>query len=100
MISSENIHYIKEILKRLSNGDSVTLEERIYIQKAADEDQKVSAWFKRAKRLQDGEDSKNSVDELIKELDLGTLDSDSLYKPNPDDLGNWFTGAPSWVARS
>ena len=100
MISSKTIRYIKEVLKRLSSGDSVTLEERIYIQKAADEDQKVSSWLKRARRLQDGEESKSSVDKLIKDLDLGPLDSDSLYKPNPDDLGNWFTGAPSWVSRS
>tara|TARA_E500000331_G_C16903351_1_gene560066 strand:+ start:353 stop:655 length:303 start_codon:yes stop_codon:yes gene_type:complete len=100
MISSKTIRYIKEVLKRLSSGDSVTLEERIYIQKAADEDQKVSSWLKRARRLQDGEESKSSVDKLINDLDLGPLDSDSLYKPNPDDLGNWFTGAPSWVSRS
>ena len=100
MISSKTIRYIKEVLKRLSSGDSVTLEERIYIQKAADEDQKVSSWLKRARRLQDGEESKSSVDKLINDLDLGSLDSDSLYKPNPDDLGNWFTGAPSWVSRS
>ena len=100
MISSKTIRYIKEVLKRLSNGDSVTLEERIYIQKAADEDQKVSSWLKRARRLQDGEESKSSVDKLINDLDLCPLDSDSLYKPNPDDLGNWFTGAPSWVSRS
>ena len=100
MISSTTIRYIKEVLKRLSSGDSVTLEERIYIQKAADEDQKVSSWLKRARRLQDGEESKSSVDKLINDLDLGPLDSDSLYKPNPDDLGNWFTGAPSWVSRS
>ena len=100
MISSKTIRYIKEVLKRLSSGGSVTLEERIYIQKAADEDQKVSSWLKRARRLQDGEESKSSVDKLINDLDLGPLDSDSLYKPNPDDLGNWFTGAPSWVSRS
>ena len=100
MISSKTIDYIKEILTRLSNRESVTLEERIYIQKAADEDQKVRSWLKRARRLQDGEESQSSVDKLINDLDLGTLDSESLYKPNPDDLGNWFTGAPSWVSRS
>ena len=100
MISSETIHYIKQHLKRLSSGESVSLEERIYIQKAADKDQKITAWLKRAKRLQHSKSSKNSVDKLINDLDLGPLDSDSLYKPNPDDLGNWFTGAPSWVSRS
>ena len=99
-MSSKTIHYIKEILTRLSIGESVTLEERIYIQKAADEDQKVSSWQKKARRLQNGEEPKSSVDKLINDLDLGPLDSDSLYKPNPDDLGNWFTGAPSWVSRS
>ena len=100
MMPSKNIHFIKEILTRLSSGESVTLEERIYIQKAADEDQKVSYLLKKARRLQDGEEQKSSLDKLINDLDLGPLDSESLYKPNPDDLGNWFTGAPSWVSRS
>ena len=100
MLSSKSIKYIKKILTRLSSGESVTLGERIYIQKAANEDQKVSSWLKRARRLQDGEEPKSSVDKLINDLDLGPLDSDSLYKPYPDDLGNWFTGAPSWVSRS
>ena len=100
MMSSKTIHYIQEILNRLSSGESVTLEERIYIQKAADEDQKVSSWLKKARLLQDGEEPKSSVDKLINDLALGPLDSDSLYKPNPDDLGNWFKGAPSWVSRS
>ncbi len=100
MISSETIENIKEILKRLSNGESVTLDERIFIQKASDEDQKVNSWLKRAKRLQTGNGSDDSIGKLLNDLDLGPLDSESLYKPNPDDLGNWFTGAPSWVSRS
>ena len=100
MISSETIDNIKGILKRLSNGESVTLDERILIQKASDEDQKVNSWLKRAKRLQAENGSDDSIGKLINDLDLGPLDSESLYKPNPDDLGNWFTGAPSWVSRS
>ncbi len=100
MISSETIDNIKGILKRLSNGESVTLDERIFIQKASDEDQKVNSWLKRAKRLQAENGSDDSIGKLINDLDLGPLDSESLYKPNPDDLGNWFTGAPSWVSRS
>ncbi len=100
MISSETIDNIKDILKRLSNGESVTLDERIFIQKASDEDQKVNSWLKRAKRLQAENCSDDSIGKLINDLDLGPVDSESLYKPNPDDLGNWFTGAPSWVSRS
>ena len=99
-MKSKTIHYIQEVLKRLANGSSVTLEERIYILKAADKDQKVCSWLKRARRLQEGNDTDLYVDKLIKDLDLGSLDSDSLYKPNPDDLGSWFSGAPSWVSRS
>ena len=67
MFSSKTITYIKEILMRLSSGEPVTLEERIYIQKAANEDQKVSSWLKRARRLQGGEEPKSSVDKLINE---------------------------------
>ncbi len=100
MISSETIKYIQGILKKIANGKSVSLEERIYIQNVADEDQKVNSWLKRAKRHQNDRSSIDAIDNLINDLDLGPMDSDSLYRPNPDDLGHWFSGAPSWVSRS
>ena len=91
-----------KVLVTPQTGPEGRVVKRIYIQKAANEDQKVSAWLKRARRLQGSGNSNNSIDKLLNELDLGILDSECqvLNRPNPDDLGHWFSGAPSWVSRS
>ncbi len=100
MLSKQKITRIQEILKRLSKGKEVSFAERLYLREQADEDQKVMAWVKKATRLQVGYENNDLIDEFLTELQLGSSDADSLSKPNPEDLGNWFKGAPSWVARS
>ncbi len=100
MLSKKKISRIQEILKRLSKGEEVSFAERLYIREQADEDQKVMAWVKKASKLQIGYDSDDLIDEFLTELELGSSDTDCLSKPDPEDLGNWFKGAPSWVARS
>ena len=37
---------------------------------------------------------------LINELNIGSSEPDSTYNPKHEDLGSWFSGAPSWVSRS
>ena len=59
-----------------------------------------SNWLKKARRLQQGNSATNQLDKLINGLDLGSSDPNHIYKPDPDELGGWFSGAPSWVARS
>ncbi|KGG15124.1 MULTISPECIES: hypothetical protein [unclassified Prochlorococcus] len=100
MFSSITIKHIQEILSRLSKGNGVSLNERIYIQKAADQDQKVSSWLKQAKRLQQANECNDAISKLLNELDLGSTEVNPIHKPSPEELGNWFSGAPSWVARS
>ncbi|AAP99853.1 MULTISPECIES: hypothetical protein [Prochlorococcus] len=100
MFSSITIEHIKEILTRVSKGEQVSFNERLYIQKAADQDQKVNSWLTKATRIQFGKKNPDAVDELLHNLDLGTSEPISMQKPDPDELGSWFSGAPSWVARS
>ncbi len=100
MFSSLAIEQIKDILSRLSKGEKVTLAERVFIKNAADKDQRVTAWLTKAKRVQKNHKLKDSLDQLINELDLGSAEPDDYVNSNPEDLGNWFLGAPSWVARS
>tara|TARA_Y100001968_G_scaffold135660_1_gene123735 strand:- start:78 stop:380 length:303 start_codon:yes stop_codon:yes gene_type:complete len=91
---------IEEILSRLANGDVVSLQERIYINKFASRDQNVSNWLKRASHYQRNTLSSHPIDKLLNELDLSSEDPHSEYNPNRDDLGEWFSGAPSWIRRS
>tara|TARA_B100000965_G_C18977382_1_gene492459 strand:+ start:198 stop:446 length:249 start_codon:yes stop_codon:yes gene_type:complete len=81
-------------------GNHVTLEERIYINKYATKNQNVSNWLRKATRLQRNKPISNPIDELLNGLDLNSEDPNSTYNPDQDDLGEWFSGAPSWIKRS
>ena len=100
MLSTSTRLRIQNILIKLSNNQEVTLQERIYINKFADRDQSVSSWLKKARQLQKTKIPLDSIDNLITELGIGSPDPDSIYNPEQEDLGDWFTGAPSWLGRS
>ena len=91
---------IQEILRRIAKGNEVTLEERIYINKYASKNQSVSAWLRKASHHQRNKLTSNPIDELINGLDLYSSDPHATYNPDRDDLGEWFSGAPSWIRRS
>tara|TARA_Y100001968_G_scaffold230242_1_gene213062 strand:- start:185 stop:487 length:303 start_codon:yes stop_codon:yes gene_type:complete len=100
MLSTSTRLRIQEILTRLAKGVEVTLEERIYINKYASKNQNVSAWLRKASHLQRKGNSANPMDELLDGLDLCSSDPHSTFDPDKNDLGEWFTGAPSWIRRS
>jgi len=101
MLTTSSRLRIQEILTRLSMGNQVTLEERIYINKYAMKNQNVSSWLRKAIRIQRKHSTLNQIDELLNELDLISSDEpNSTYNPYRDDLGEWFSGAPSWIRRS
>ena len=91
---------IQEILTRLSKGNQVSLEERIYINKYATNNQNVSSWLRKASLIQRNKPISNPIDELLNGMDLGSEEPHSTYNPDRDDLGEWFSGAPSWIKRS
>ena len=100
MLTTSSRLRIQEILTRLSMGNQVTLDERIYINKYATKNQNVSIWLRKAVRIQRNHPISNPIDELLNELDLGSDEPHSSYNPDQDDLGEWFSGAPSWIRRS
>ena len=85
---------------RLSKNDNVSLEERLYIQRCADKDPSINNWLNKAKRIQRNKVSSDSIEMLLDDLDIGSTDPDNSFKVGEDDLGEWFSGAPSWLARS
>ena len=100
MLTTTSRLRIQEILTRLSMGKQVTLEERIYINKYATRNQNVSSWLRKASRIQRQEKIMNQIDELLNGLDLSADEPHVTYNPDHDDLGEWFSGAPSWIRRS
>ena len=100
MLTTSSRLRIQEILTRLAMGKEVTLEERIYINKYASRYPNVSAWLRKASHFQQNNLSSNQIDDLLNGLDLCSSDPHSTYNPDHDDLGEWFSGAPSWIRRS
>ena len=100
MLSTSNRLRIQEILKRLARGQQVTLNERVYIHKFADRDQTVSCWLNKAKLLQHQTHSSDPLDNFLNDLGLSSSEPQSAFDPKEDDLGDWFSGAPSWLSRS
>jgi len=100
MLTTSTRVRIQEILKRIAKDNKVTLGERIYINKFASRNQNVSAWLRKAIHFQRNELNSDPIDDLINGLDLCSSEPCSTYNPDRDDLGEWFTGAPSWIRRS
>ena len=67
MLTTSTRIRIQEILSRISKGNEVTLEERIYINKYASKNQNVSTWLRKASRIQRNENTTNQIDKTIKE---------------------------------
>ena len=99
MLSTSTRLKIQEILERLSKGESVSFNERVYLNKFADRDQSVYAGLNKAKRVQRSSTSLDSIDTLLTDLCIGCPDPDDHYNQDKD-LGDWFKGAPSWIGRS
>ena len=81
-------------------GKQVSLEERIYINKYATKNSNVSSWLRKASSIQRNQPIANPIDQLLNGLNLISDEPHSTYNPDRDDLGEWFSGAPSWVRRS
>jgi len=100
MFSITNRHRLKVILGRIAQGEEITLKERLFVDKFADNNQTVATCLRKARRLQQNKNPNDEIEQLLNCLELIPPDPESQYKKNVDDLGEWFTGAPSWLGRS
>jgi hypothetical protein len=91
---------LQAIIQRIAKGESVSLNERIFVQKFADRDPSVWSWLKQAQRQQREGAPKEGLDRFLSDMNIGEIGPKGAFDPNRDDLGDWFTGAPSWLRRS
>ena len=92
---------IKDIIKRISADQNVTLEERIYVEKLAKHNSTIWTWLKKANSLRRyGKQNSDGINGLIQNLGLDGLETENLFDPQNDDLAYWFSGSPDWVRRS
>ena len=92
---------IQDIVKRISQDKSVSLEERIYIEKLAKHNSTIWTWLKKANSLRRyGKQNSDGINGLIQSLGLDGLESENHFDPKNDDIADWFSGSPDWVRRS
>jgi hypothetical protein len=100
MLTSSTRLRLQEIIGRIGNGDPVSLADRIYVQKFADRDASVASWLRKAQRHSVQGPSANGLDQFLAAMDIGEPDPSSGFRPESDDIGDWFSGAPHWLRRS
>ena len=92
---------IKDIVKRISVDEEVSLEERIYVEKLAKHNSTIWTWLKKANSLRRyGKQNADGINGLIQSLGLDGLEAENHFDPKNDDIADWFSGSPDWVRRS
>ncbi|MAF40626.1 MAG: hypothetical protein CL859_02025 [Cyanobium sp. ARS6] len=100
MLTTSTRLKLQSILRRVAEGASVSLSDRVYLQKFADRDRTVYSWLRRARRQQLAGRHPGALDSLLSDLDLGSVEPDQQHhRPETDDLGDWFAGADPWLRR-
>ena len=99
MLTTSTRLRLQSILRRLAEGSSISLSERVYLQKFADCDRSVSSWLRQARRQQLASGCRSGVDSLLDDLNIGSAEPDQQHRPGADDLGDWFGGAEPWLRR-
>ena len=100
-LSIQTREKIKEIIRRISLNEKVTLNERIFVENHAKKSSSIWTWLKRANSIRrHGEQKQESINGLIQSLGLDGLEHENHFNPKNDDIAEWFTGAPEWVRRS
>ena len=92
---------IQEILKRIEQDKSISLEERIYVEKFAQQNSTISLWLKKATSFRrNGLKKDGGIDNLLQSFGIAGLDKENHFNQNEDDISDWFGGAPDWLRRS
>ena len=101
LISNQKRLKIQGIIKRIAQDKSITLEERIFVEKFAQHNSTISLWLKKAKSLRrNGAKNEGGIDNLLQAFGIDGLDKENHFNPNDDDISVWFGGAPGWLRRS
>ena len=101
LISNQKRLKIQGIIKRIAQDKSITLEERIFVEKFANHNSTISLWLKKANNFRRyGIKNDSGIDNLLQSLGIDGLNKENHFNPNEDDISDWFGGAPGWLRRS
>jgi len=101
LLSNSKRLKIQGIIKRIAQDKSITLKERIYVEKFANHNSSISLWLKKANSLRrHGIKDNDGIDNLLQSFGIDGLDKEYHFNPNEEDISDWFGGAPGWLRRS
>ena len=100
LLSNQKRLKIQRIIKRIVQDKSISLEERIYVEKFAQHNSTISLWLKKANSFRRDGIKKDGIDNLLQSLGIDGLDKENHFNPNEDDISDWFGGASDWLRRS
>ena len=101
LLSNKKRLKIHGIIKRIAQDKSISLEERIYVEKFAKHNSTISLWLKKANSFRrNGLKNDVGIDTLLQSLGIDGLDKENHFNPKEDDISDWFGGAPDWLRRS
>ena len=101
LLSNQKRLKIQGIIKRISQYQKISLEERIYVEKFAQHNSTIALWLNKANSYRRyGLKKDNGIDNLLQSFGINGMDKENHFKPNEDDISDWFGGAPDWLRRS
>ena len=101
LLSNQKRMKIQGIIKRIAHDKSISLEERIYVEKFAKHNSTISLWLKKANSFRRNVvKSDSGIDSLLQSFGIDGLYKENHFNPNEDDISDWFGGAPDWLRRS
>ena len=101
LLSNQKRLKIQGIIRKIAHDKSISLEERIYVEKFAQHSSTISLWLKKANSFRrNGLKSDGGIDSLLQSFGINGLDKENHFNPIEDDISDWFGGAPDWLRRS
>ena len=101
LLSNQKRLKIQSIIQKIAQDKSISLDERIYVEKFAKHNSTISLWLKRANSFRRyGVKNDDGIDKLLQLLGIDGLDKENHFNQNEDDISEWFGGAPDWIRRS
>tara|TARA_Y100001933_G_scaffold62676_1_gene62770 strand:+ start:113 stop:418 length:306 start_codon:yes stop_codon:yes gene_type:complete len=101
MLNQEDSLKASEILKKISEGESITISERLMLKELAKNNVEISQKIKKAqcnRRL-----NRDAIDDLTSFMGSLALDGTFMeehFNPDIDNIGEWFSQSPEWLRRS
>ena len=82
LLSNAKRQKIQGIIKRIAQDKSITLEERIFVEKFAHHNSTISLWLKKANSFRrNGTKNDGGLDNLLQSFGIDGLDKENHFNP-------------------